>query len=55
MTVTADNSAIGSWTVTWNLSGGQTVTQVWNGALATEGSAATGPGTATPAPDTSDH
>ena len=41
VTVTAGGSAISSWTVKWNLSGGQTVTQAWNGTLTSGSSAAT--------------
>jgi cellulase/cellobiase CelA1 len=41
VTVTAGSSAISGWKVTWNLSAGQTVTQVWSGTLTGGGSAAT--------------
>ncbi|MEV4414676.1 cellulose binding domain-containing protein [Catellatospora sp. NPDC049609] len=41
VTVTAGASAINGWTVTWTLAGGQTITQLWNGALSTSGSAVT--------------
>ncbi|MCO5994345.1 poly(ethylene terephthalate) hydrolase family protein [Actinoallomurus rhizosphaericola] len=41
VTVTAGDAAINGWTVRWNLGGGQTVTQVWNGTLSTSGSTAT--------------
>ncbi|MFI7431301.1 cellulose binding domain-containing protein [Micromonospora sp. NPDC049836] len=41
MTVRAGAAAITSWTVSWTLGGGQSVTQVWNGTLSTSGSAAT--------------
>jgi endoglucanase len=40
-TVKAGNSAITAWTVKWNLASGQTITQLWNGALTTSGSAVT--------------
>jgi len=33
VTVTAGSSAISGWTVKWNLSGGQSITQAWNGTL----------------------
>jgi poly(3-hydroxybutyrate) depolymerase len=38
VTVTAGSSAVNGWTVAWTLSSGQTITQVWNGTLATSGS-----------------
>jgi endo-1,4-beta-xylanase len=38
VTVKAGSSAISSWTVTWTLASGQTITQLWNGALTTSGS-----------------
>jgi cellulase/cellobiase CelA1 len=41
VTVTAGNTAINGWTVTWTLASGQTITQLWNGALSTTGSAVT--------------
>lgn len=41
VTVTAGASAINGWSVTWTLAGGQTITQLWNGALTTSGSAVT--------------
>jgi cellulase/cellobiase CelA1 len=34
-------SAITSWTTTWTLASGQTITQLWSGTLTTSGSAAT--------------
>jgi cellulase/cellobiase CelA1 len=37
--VTAGSAAISTWTVKWNLSSGQSITQVWNGTLSTSGSA----------------
>jgi endoglucanase len=37
VTVTAGNSAITHWTVTWTLSSGQAITQLWNGAATTSG------------------
>ncbi len=37
VTVTAGSAPISGWTVRWTLSGGQTITQVWNGALTTSG------------------
>jgi glucuronoarabinoxylan endo-1,4-beta-xylanase len=39
VTVTAGNAAINGWTVRWTLSSGQAITQLWNGNLATSGSA----------------
>ncbi|WP_310742331.1 family 43 glycosylhydrolase [Microbispora sp. H13382] len=39
VTVTAGGSPINGWTVKWNLSNGQTISQVWNGTLSTSGSA----------------
>ncbi|MBM9440943.1 cellulose binding domain-containing protein, partial [Streptomyces bryophytorum] len=36
--VTAGSSAINGWTVTWTQSSGQSITQVWNGTLASTGS-----------------
>ena len=36
--MTAGASAVNGWTVKWNLSAGQSITQVWNGTLATTGS-----------------
>jgi len=41
VTVTAGSSPLTSWTVTWSLAGGQSITQLWNGALSTSGSAVT--------------
>ena len=41
MTVAAGNAAINGWTVTWTLARGQTISQLWNGALTTSGSAVT--------------
>ncbi|MBP2706078.1 cellulose-binding domain-containing protein [Microbispora sp. RL4-1S] len=38
VTVTAGGSAVNGWTVKWALSGGQSVTQVWNGTLSASGS-----------------
>jgi endoglucanase len=38
VTVKAGNAAINSWTVAWTLASGQTITQLWNGALTTSGS-----------------
>ncbi|NUP39310.1 MAG: lipase [Streptomyces sp.] len=38
--VTAGSSAVNGWTVHWTLANGQTVTQVWNGALTTSGTSA---------------
>ncbi|MBP2703080.1 family 43 glycosylhydrolase [Microbispora sp. RL4-1S] len=38
VTVTAGSSAVNGWTVKWTLSGGQSITQVWNGTLSTSGS-----------------
>ncbi|MEN3533532.1 family 43 glycosylhydrolase [Microbispora sp. ZYX-F-249] len=39
VTVTAGGSPINGWTVKWNLSNGQSISQVWNGTLSTSGSA----------------
>jgi endoglucanase len=41
VTISAGSSAINGWTVTWTLSSGQTISQVWNGELTTSGSAVT--------------
>ncbi|GIE94182.1 glycoside hydrolase family 6 protein [Paractinoplanes rishiriensis] len=41
VTVTAADAAINGWTVTWTLGSGQTISQVWNGALTTTSTAAT--------------
>ncbi|GAB3970397.1 hypothetical protein GCM10029978_043600 [Actinoallomurus acanthiterrae] len=41
VTVTAGNAPINGWTVRWNLSGGQTISQVWNGTVSTSGSTVT--------------
>jgi hypothetical protein len=41
VTVRAGASAINSWTVTWTLAGGQTISQLWNGTLSASGSAVT--------------
>ncbi|MDG4808200.1 cellulose binding domain-containing protein [Micromonospora sp. WMMD1120] len=41
VTVTAGAAAINGWTVGWSLGNGQTISQVWNGALSTSGSTAT--------------
>ena len=38
VTVKAGTSAITSWTVTWTLASGQSITQLWSGALTTSGS-----------------
>jgi len=38
VTVAAGSSAINGWTVHWTLAGGQSITQVWSGTLATSGS-----------------
>ncbi len=38
VTVKAGSSAISAWTVTWTLSSGQTITQLWNGTLSVSGS-----------------
>jgi len=38
VTVTAGSSAITGWTVKWTLAGGQSISQLWNGTLATSGS-----------------
>jgi dienelactone hydrolase len=38
VTVTAGSTALNGWTVRWTLGSGQTVTQLWNGALTTSGS-----------------
>ena len=38
VTVSAGGSALNGWSVAWNLSGGQTISQVWNGTLSTNGS-----------------
>ena len=38
VTVSAGASAVNGWTVKWNLSAGQSITQVWNGTLTTSGS-----------------
>jgi predicted esterase len=40
VTVTAGSSAITGWTVRWTLADGQTISQVWNGALSGSGSSA---------------
>jgi hypothetical protein len=37
ITVNAGSSAINGWTLTWTLSSGQTITQLWNGALTVSG------------------
>ncbi|WP_045740685.1 glycoside hydrolase family 6 protein [Actinoplanes rectilineatus] len=39
VTVTAGDAPISAWTVTWTLASGQSISQVWNGTLATSGSA----------------
>ncbi len=41
VTVTAGSAAITGWTARWTLASGQTITQIWNGALTTNGSAVT--------------
>ncbi|MGB2566981.1 cellulose binding domain-containing protein [Micromonospora citrea] len=41
VTVKADNSAINGWTVKWNLNSGQSISQVWSGALTTSGATVT--------------
>jgi len=41
VTVTAGASAITGWTVMWTLASGQSITQLWNGALTISGSAVT--------------
>ncbi len=41
VTVTSGGAPINGWTVRWNLSSGQTITQVWNGTLTVSGSTAT--------------
>ncbi|GAA4608503.1 alpha-L-fucosidase 2 [Actinoplanes octamycinicus] len=41
VTVTAGTQAISGWTVSWTFPGGQTVSQVWNGAFAQSGAAVT--------------
>lgn len=41
VTVTAGDSAISGWTAGWTLSSGQSITDLWNGALSTSGSAVT--------------
>ncbi len=41
VTVTAGGTAINGWTVTWTLASGQTISQLWNGTLTTNGSAVT--------------
>jgi len=37
VTVKAGNTAITQWTITWAFANGQTITQLWNGALAASG------------------
>ena len=39
--VKAGSAAISKWTVTWTLSSGQAVSQLWSGELTTSGSTAT--------------
>jgi endoglucanase len=39
--VKAGSSAIASWTVSWTLASGQSISQLWNGALTTSGSTVT--------------
>lgn len=41
VTVKAGNSAITGWTVRWTFQNGQTISQLWNGALTASGSAIT--------------
>jgi cellulase/cellobiase CelA1 len=41
VTVQAGSSAINGWTVRWTLASGQAISQLWNGALSTSGSAVT--------------
>jgi dienelactone hydrolase len=41
VTVSAAGTAINEWTVRWTLASGQTITQLWNGTLATSGAAVT--------------
>jgi endoglucanase len=41
VTVTAGDAAIGSWTVTWALPSGQSITQSWSATLTTSGSTVT--------------
>ncbi len=41
VTVTAGNAALSGWTVTWTFTNGQTISQVWGGALTSSGSAVT--------------
>jgi endoglucanase len=41
VTVTAGNSSIGSWTVSWTLPSGQSITQSWSTTLTTSGAAVT--------------
>jgi len=41
VTVRAGSAAISGWTVRWNLSSGQTITQLWNGAQTVSGTAVT--------------
>ena len=40
ITVTAGNSAISGWTVTWTLASGQSISQIWNATLTVTGSTA---------------
>jgi len=41
VTVRAGAAAINGWTVRWTLSSGQTISQLWNGALSVSGSSVT--------------
>jgi len=41
VSVTAGSAAINAWTVKWSFSGGQSITQLWNGALTQSGSSVT--------------
>ncbi|MBX6386296.1 MAG: cellulose binding domain-containing protein, partial [Microbispora sp.] len=41
VTVTAGSSPISGWTVTWTYADGQTITQVWNATVTSNGSSIT--------------
>jgi cellulase/cellobiase CelA1 len=41
VTVKAGTAAIRGWTVRWTLASGQSITQLWNGALTVSGSSVT--------------
>ena len=41
VTVTAGSAAVSGWRVTWTLSSGQTISQVWNGTLSSSGPSVT--------------